>query len=63
MILFDMKIQEMLSRKILPALQTTVGVSLRIMNIVFFIRCKRESLAVWWKRTAHFSNWVSFTAL
>lgn len=66
-ILLNMKIQEMLSREVLPALQTAVRVSFSIMHIVLFESCESERAPMWWEGASHFRGrgriGVDFTAL
>lgn len=53
MILFDMKIQEVARREILATLRTAIDMRLSVVNLIVFVRRKREGLPMRWERTLH----------
>lgn len=53
MILFDMKVQEMIRREVFAALRAAIDMGLLVMNLVVFVRSERESLAVRRQSTLH----------
>ena len=53
MILLDMKIQEVLRRKILATLRTAIDMSVSVVNLIVFVRPEREGFPMRWKRTLY----------
>jgi hypothetical protein len=53
MILFDVKIQEMARGEVFTALRAAIDMGLSVVDLVVFVRCERESLAVWREGTLH----------
>jgi len=62
MILLDMKIQEVFCWEVFPAFNTSVCVSLRVVNVVFFKGSKGDYLSMRREGATHLSNRMGLTA-
>lgn len=53
MILLDVKVQNVARRKVLATLRTSIDMGLAIMDLIVFVRRKREDFPMRWEGTLH----------